>query len=298
MADARISIHIAHAEWMPERKDTLARLMAQLEPQGVRPHVHRSQNREHSSVWATRMYKAAAAGRCEADVFLNDDVEVSPHLVAAVRAQLQAPTSRIVSLHTVHPVARSLAESGLRWMRTYHVTGPAYYFRRGTAQQALDYYADVPKAWSSKANEDNVLISMMFRHREPIWNAMPGLVQHDTGVPSSLGYENHPQRVCCVPWNDAALYGDLDHSTLGDPAFWKPDGEVPFLDTHWTQTGTLVRQEVCNDLGIPPEWCWWCLKSAAAFGSPTSGASICPKCLHDTVGGTINAAVAAAPRRG
>jgi len=141
MADARISIHIAHAEWMPERKDTLARLMAQLEPQGVRPHVHRSQNREHSSVWATRMYKAAAAGRCEADVFLNDDVEVSPHLVAAVRAQLQAPTSRIVSLHTVHPVARSLAESGLRWMRTYHVTGPAYYFRRGTAQQALDYLA-------------------------------------------------------------------------------------------------------------------------------------------------------------
>lgn len=295
MTDARISIHIAHAAWMPERKDTLARLLAQLEPQGVRPTVHRSEDREHSSVWAVRMYRAAAAAKCKADVFLNDDVEVSPHLVAAVRAQLQAPTSRIVSLHTVHPIARSLAEAGQRWMRTYHVTGPAYYFREGAAQQVLDYYADVPKAWSGKANEDNVMISFLFRHREPAWNAMPGLVQHDTGVPSSLGYENHPQRVCCVPWNDRALYSGGE--ALGDPEFWRPDGEVPFLDTHWTQTGTLVRQEVCNDLGIAPEVCWWCLKRPAQFGSPTSGATMCNPCFHDTMGGILNAAAAAAPKR-
>lgn len=291
MIEPRISIHIAHAAWLPERKATLERLLAQLEPQGIVPFVYRSEEREHSSVWATRMYSTAAPGKCDADIFLNDDIEVSGQLVAAVRAQFQSETSRIVSLHTVHPIARSLAEAGERWMSTYHVTGPAYWFRRGVAAQVMRYYGECPKAWTSKANEDNVLISFMFRHREPVWNSLPGLVQHDTGVPSSLGYENHPNRTCCVPWNDKALYQSLPPHALVDPEWWHPRADVPFLDTHWTQTKTLISQEVCNDLGVPPEFCWWCLARPAAFGSPKSGARLCAKCLHDTMGGVINTAM-------
>ena len=288
----RVTVHVAHAEFLPERKETLARLMGQLEDQ-CRPVVHRSTQREHASVWATRVYAACAAEDADAAIVLNDDVEVSGDLVGAVAAMLDAATSRMISLHPVHPMGRSLAEAGLRWFATYHLTGPGYVLRKGVAKELLAYYRETPKHWNTKNNEDNVAIQLAFRHREPIWNAMPALLVHDTTVPSSLGYDNHPSRVTTVPWTDA-MFKKLD---LRSWETWDPGkAEVPFLETHWTDHRTLVAHELCNDLGIPPEWCWWCLERPASFGSPKSGARMCPKCLHDTVGGVINTAMKGAAR--
>ena len=51
----KIAVHIAHAEFLPERKATLDRLLGQLSDQKVKPIVHRSATRDHASTWATRM---------------------------------------------------------------------------------------------------------------------------------------------------------------------------------------------------------------------------------------------------
>jgi hypothetical protein len=269
-----IAVHVAHAAFLPERKDTLARLMAQLEPQGARVTVHRSEQREPACVWALRLYKAAAAEDAPGAIYLNDDVEVAPSLIAACEAFLDLPTSRIVSLAVVHPMCRSLSESGQRWLSTYHVTGPGYMTRRGVPKQIVRYYGEMPKAWTTKVNEDNVLISFLFRHREPAWSCIPGLVIHDATVPSSYGYDNHPGRICPVPWTDPA-FADLQ---LGDPATWASAVEPAFLETHWTDERTLLSQEISNDLGIAPEMCWFCGKVPFQLGSQETGARVCLQC--------------------
>ena len=271
---SRITIHVAHSQWAPERKATLERLMSQLEPQKARVTVHRSVQREHASVWATRMYAAAVAEDAEVTLFLNDDVEVSPDLVAAIDAQTAQSTSEIVSLHATHPIAPSLAEAGQRWFSTWHVTGPAYYFRRGTAKRALAYYKAAPKAWSGTFHEDNILINYCWRRMDPIWNSLPSLVTHDTTVPSSLGFDKHPGRCTEVQWSKPEFAG-LD---ITKPDFWKSVGEVPFLDTSWTTTPTLMTTEIANMLGCGPEMCWFCLKVPFALGSVESGARICLQC--------------------
>jgi hypothetical protein len=288
----KIAVHIAHAAFLPERAATLERLRQQLAPQTDRVHVYRSEKREHASVWATRMYGAAAVEDADAAIFLNDDVEVSSYLVTAVEAMIEQRTSRMISLHTVHPLARGLAEAGQRWLSTYHVTGPGYVFRKGVARQVLDYYAAAPKGWTSKVNEDNVLIQFAFRHREPIWNSIPALVRHDVHVPSSLGYDDHPGRVSAVPWTDELFAGDV----LGRPDYWA--SPVAFVETHWTPTETLLTTEIAVSLGMDPEMCWWCGERPFAIGSPKTGARMCVGCLYGAVGVVFNAAHEIAAAKG
>lgn len=284
----KIAVHVAHAAFLPERKFTLERLLGQLDAQKCKPIVHRSETREHACVWATRMYTLAAASGADAEIYLNDDVEVAPCLIEAVREMISQSTSRMLSLHAVHPMAASLAQAGQRWLKTYHVTGPAYVFRKGVCREALAYYAETPKTWNQRVNEDNVLIQLAFRHREPIWNSIPALVVHDSSIPSSLGYDNHPGRVTPVPWRDPLFEGiDLR-------AGWEAPAEVPYLETHWTSTRTLLAEEVCVNLGVDPQTCWWCLQRPAFMGSDKSGARLCAKCLHDATGTCLNMAMQAA----
>jgi len=285
----RVTVHIPTASaWLPERVATLDRLLAQLEKQDCRPVVHRSMRREHASVWAVRVYEAVAAEDPDCAIILNDDVQVAPDLIAAIHAVLQNPRhrlSRFLSLHAVHPMSRSLAEAGQRYFSTFHVTGPAYCHLRGTSREILAYYKEAPKAWTSKLHEDNVQIQLAFRHREPVLNLIPALVVHDESVPSSLGFDSHPNRVTKVPWTDPLFEGvDL---TKG----WEVPAQVPFMETHWTQTQTLLSQEISNDLGVAPEACWHCLERPAFFGSEKSGARMCGKCLSDAVNGCINEAM-------
>ena len=281
----RIAVHIAHAAFLPERGASLARLIGQLRPQGVRPVVHRSETTEHASIWARRIYEAAAAENADGTIVLNDDVEVSPHLIEAVEGILDDKTSRMVSLHAVHPMCRSLAEAGRAWFATYHLTGPGYLLRRGAARELRDYYAAAPARWTSNVNEDNVAIQLAFRHREPIWNTIPALVLHDESLPSTLGYEKHPMRVTPVPWMDPLF----DPKEIRDPRRWLVTDPVPFLETHWTKRETLLATEIAVSLGIDPSRCWWCLERQASFGAERSGARMCGRCVQDIVGHTINA---------
>jgi hypothetical protein len=284
----RIGIHIATcADFVSERKATLERLLEQLRTQTSCVTVHRSPQREHASVWATRMYRVAAAEDARGAVFLNDDVEVPSAFVEACDAFLNLPTSRIVSLAVVHPISRSIGEAGHRWLSTYHVTGPGYLFRRGVAKEVLAFYAESPKEWTSSVNEDNVLIQYLFRHRDPAWSCVPGLVLHDTSVASTLGYDTHPGRICPVAWTDP-LFKD---SPLSEPHFWRPTSEVPFIETHWTDHRALVTQEVANDLGVGADTCWHCGLEPWVQGSEKTGARIGAKCMYAGIGMMFNRAL-------
>lgn len=288
----RVAVAIAHAAFLPERAKTLDRLCSQLDGQGAKFHISRSEKREHASVWAKRLWQYGA--KCEeqgaeATVYLNDDVEISPNLIDAVDAMLTVPDiSRMVSLHAVHPSARSLADAGQRFLATYHLTGPGYVFQRGQSAAMLHALESAPGAYRTTHNEDELCIFEAHRRREPIWNSLPGLVKHDTGVPSSLGYDNHPGRVCVVPWDAPEFEGhDVTY-----PGYWQEGGLPLFVPTHWTSEEALTMAEVDYTLGLGPYACWWCGKAKAQIRSEETGARLCLGCVQKHVNGVMGAVIA------
>jgi hypothetical protein len=57
-------------------------------------------------------------------------------------------------------------------------------------------------------------------------HVIPALVEHDTTIPSTLGYDNHPERVPLVTWRD------VDTSSFTDPETWKREAIVS-TDCRW-----------------------------------------------------------------
>lgn len=292
-ADRRLVVGIANATWDPRRKPALERLVEQLRAQGIEPHVSESHERETAYVWALRLWRWAAAQDADA-ILLNDDVEVCPVLLQAVDAILDVPTSGLVSLHITNPSARGVAHAGDRWLRTYHLTGPAYLVRRGTAPSLVRWWTETkPQEFVRTINEDNAAIYHAFRLREPIWNAIPALVTHDVTIPSTLNYEDHPQRRTPVPWSDP-LFSRHD-LTKG----WEPKGkDAPaFVETSWMHTSALKTTEISLTLGLDPITCMFCGKRPMSFGSAITGIRMCFHCLRDATAGFMNSSADAAAEK-
>ena len=283
---SKIVVGIAHAAWAKGRQAGLDRLRKQLEPQGARVEVIASQVREHASTWAMRLWQWAAvedAKGADAIICLNDDIEVCPDLLAAVDAMLEIETSRMSSLHVTNPAARGLAHAGERWLRTFHLTGPAYVLRKGAPRGLVEWWSRETQTFLRTINEDNAAIYYAFRNREPIWNSIPSLVSHDVGIPSTLGYDDHPQRRSQVPWNDP-MFANHDLKTG-----WKPAGPPAFVETAWMPSHALLTTEIALSLGIDPVTCWFCAKRRAETGSNTTGARACTICIRDFAAGTLTA---------
>ena len=281
---SKIVVGIAHAGWAKGRQAGLERLMEQLKPQGAKVEVIASAVREHASVWARRLWKWAAvedAKGADAIICLNDDIEVSPDLIAAVDAMLAFETSRMISLHCTNPAARGIAHAGERWLRTYHLTGPAYVLRKGAARGLVEWWSQEPQTFLRTINEDNAAIYFAFRNREPIWNTIPALVTHDVGIPSTLGYDDHPQRRTQIPWNDP-LFSRHDFKTG-----WAPGGMPAFVETAWMPTEALKTTEIAITLGIDPITCWFCARRPASTGSNVTGARACLTCVRDFNAGAV-----------
>jgi hypothetical protein len=242
----RVAIGIAHAAFLPERVESRRALLRVIPVvPGVPVHVSMSTEREHARVWARRLWQWAAEVDAESTILLNDDVSVAPELVDAVIAMTDALPGEIISLHTQLPAARSLAEAGQRWLRSYWCSGPGYVLPRGVARRLVEWLDACPTALAEHWNEDGYCQMLAWSQRRPIWHCIPGLVQHDVSVPSTLGYDNDPLRTTCVPWTDP-LFAGLD---LRAPEMWRPDGPSTFVENPWMTTQQLVPLEHQYDRG-------------------------------------------------
>lgn len=265
----KIAIGIAHAEFLPDRRASLARLLRQ----APAAHVSVSKEREHASVWAKRLWEWAAEQDADATILLNDDVTIHPQLVEAVAAMAAAIPGETIALHTSVPVAQSLALIGERWLRCYWLTGPGYVLPRGGAQRLLDWSAAAPRSVVATVNEDAIGIHEAWSRQRPIWGAIPALVEHDVSVPSTLGYDNHVLRKSCVPWTAP----HFARAPVTDPAYWKPLGEPVLVENPWMTRDSMARIERLVRAGH--SLCFMCLARPGTVGSSASDAMICLPCL-------------------
>jgi hypothetical protein len=263
-------IGIAHSSWAEGRADGLARLLAQLEPQGVKPHIQVSTEREHANQWALRLWRWAAEQDAPA-MLLNDDVSVSPELVIAVDRMTDALPDELISLHCQLPVATSLAEAGVPYLRTYWLSGPGYVIPRGAAGPMVAYAETIPKRLKDLYNEDGYGQLWAWSMRRPIFHCLPALVQHDTDIPSTLGYDKHTLRVATADWRKYPVPAD---ATVRAP--------VPFYDNPWMGRQNLLTLEAERDFQqnpVPPRRCWWCQQRPVKFTSAATGAGMCGECV-------------------
>jgi hypothetical protein len=261
---------IAHASWLPDRRRTLARLLEQL---GEDVLVSASAGPEHASVWARRLWETAASRFPGEHVcFLNDDVLVHPELRRIVEAMVAAVPDEPLSLHTNVLGAAAEEMKGHHWCRCYWYTGPAVVLPPEALRSLLAWVYRTPWAFLSRVNEDNAAIHWSWAEQRPFWCAIPAPVIHDTGTPSTLGYDDHAFRVPTVPWTAFEWEG----ARLTDSAWWRVEAPPPWVPNPWMPAEKL--ETVRRVLAEPgARLCGACQERQAAVGA--WDLHLCRRCL-------------------
>jgi hypothetical protein len=226
-----VKIIVAHAAWIPERRESLRRLLGQL---GEDVTVSASQGPEHASVWGRRAWEWAAR-QDEHVLLLNDDVLVHPELRRICEAMIEAVPDECLSLHTNVMGAAAEAMFGHHWCRCYWYTGPAVILPPARVKSLLAWIYRAPWAYLSRTNEDNAAIQWAWGEQRPFWCAIPAPVVHDTAVRSTLGYDDHAWRVPSVPWTAHEFAG----ARLTDPAWWRVESPPPCVPNPWAPAEKL-----------------------------------------------------------
>jgi hypothetical protein len=257
-----IHVRIAHAQWDARRVAPLHALLSDLGHDAI---VHSSTVKEHASVWATRLWRAAAGDlKATHTAFLNDDVRACRDFVAACEAITSAIPDEVVALHVTAPEASSVAP----WLRSYWLTGPGYIIPRSLIPSLLEFV----ESWATFArtvNEDNLIMQWAWSRRAPIWHAVPALVRHDTNVPSTLGYDTHKLRQAQVTWAER-------NADITDPAYWAVRAEPPLIECPWMPRTRLARIEARHGA---PSSCSFCGENPPNVESEKTGAGICRPCV-------------------
>lgn len=224
-----MSVHtrVAFASWDPPRHHSLQTLLRDV-VHGVT--VHPSETREHASVWAKRLWVAAAEDEhATHTAFLNDDVRTCPRWSDALEALTWAVPDEVISLATITAHSRS------PWTRSYWLTGPGYLLPRARLPDLLAF-AEEWKDFFSRVNEDQLIMQWCWARQCPVWHCVPALVKHDASVPSTLGYDGHPNRVTRVAWDTMP---DVDIASV---EYWRQGIEAPALvECPWMSMGRLQQ---------------------------------------------------------
>ena len=134
------------------------------------------------------------------------------------------------------------------------------------AASLLEWCARAPASLTRNTNEDNWAIHWSWDRQEPIWSCIPGIVEHDTSIPSTLGYDGHPNRTTAVPWGA---------EPLTDPAYWRQDAPPPWVPNPWMDVGALIQFRKWVKEGV--KVCEMCCRESAVVGSATSQIGV--RCL-------------------
>jgi hypothetical protein len=194
--------------------------------------VCRSEQPEHANVWATRLWKLSAKEERTHDIslFLNDDVVCHEKIIEYIEEFAEYMPDEVLSLHSQMPGTRVAAMRGHKFARCYWPSGPAYSFSPRLARELLAWLETVNPSWfRGTTNEDGAIASWLWSRQTPAYATIPALVRHDVSVPSSLGYDNHPNRTSGVDWD------------LFAPGDWTPDhvARAPYVPVAWFNDNSL-----------------------------------------------------------
>jgi hypothetical protein len=250
------------AGWDERRRAPLKRLQGQL-PGAV---TVVSEVKEHASVWSRRLYARALASKHDHLLFLNDDVIVCPEFERVIGAMVAAVPDQVISLHTGLPEASELRAE---WLRSYLVNGPAYLYPRAMLSSLFEFCEALPKVMRDRMNEDEVAAHHLWSLQQPAWHCVPALVNHDTSVPSTLGYDNHPMR------------GSSNSDWAHMPHDWTVRGEPKFCPHPWLSEKRMMQVKIVMTAGEDPMICGFCAQRPGFFTSSDTGIRICAECVSN-----------------
>ncbi len=252
------------AGWDERRRAPLKRLQAAL-PNAI---TITSEVKEHSSVWALRMYRRALASPHLHFEFLNDDVIPCPSHDAILERIVAAVPDQVMSFATICPEVEG--HRGM-WLRSYLLSGPAYLYPRADLESLVEFYEKLPAALRDKMNEDEVASHHAWSRQRPIWQTAFALVKHDVSIPSTLGYDHHKGRVSTAPLADERT---LEYS-------WIVDHDPPHVPHPWLPEGRMRMVARAASNGEDPNTCSYCAVQEGMFTSGATGAKICPECIKN-----------------
>jgi hypothetical protein len=275
-----LDVVISTAGWQKERFASLANLVRDLKDQACIPLVSSSEKPEHANVWAVRAWEKAERLEASHILFLNDDTRLHPRCLTYVRELVTVAPDAVWSLHGNFPAFAALAEAGHRVAQCYWPSGPAYVIpkdrlwnhERGNPA-LLRFVSELPKDWfSEEVNEDGVLASWLWACQTPSLVTIPALVRHDRTVPSTLGYDDSPNRASSVDWESVERRAESLWADLSD----KELDEAPYVDPSWMGPGALhALDEALRGL-IP--LCGFCGKQPSAVVHPRKERGVCLSC--------------------
>lgn len=260
---------VAHAAWREDRRASVERLVDDVWASSGKVttcEVVASRGPEHAAIWARRLWERAAK-LDEHVVILNDDVVLLPDFHARVERMIAAIPDEPISLHCTNPAVLPYAADGHAWVRAYHYTGPAVVLPPGAAADLCRFVYGLPWSLTSRANEDIIASMWAWDRQRPFWYALPSPVTHDTSVLSTLGYDNHPNRI------PVALDGPEPDWCVTER--WR----VPFVELSWLTTPGLEYQR--RVLRAGRHLCATCAWREGVVGRLSAGVMLCLPCLSE-----------------
>jgi hypothetical protein len=266
-AAVSVAVIIAHAAWAPKRIESLDRLATRLEREPV---ISTSEQKEHASTWARRAWEIGLNEATDHAVFLNDDVTVPKRFERICELLTTLLPDDVISLHATAPEA---ATHRGRWLRAYQLTGPGYILPTRRIPDLLACADRFAPLWETD-NEDGMVMQWLWQEQTPAYQCIPALAQHDTTVPSTLGYDDHKLRTTKVAWTE---FPDID---LLDEAGWRQGlSDAPLVECPWRSQRQLRANQ---RRGGRPVACAACDARAASGRQVVefqNGGGICLQCL-------------------
>lgn len=273
-----IALAIPHTPWVPERIESLSRLMTGLDipqcamagwvPPAPLSRVNIFDDRESNRVWSQKLFRWALDTGATHLLQLQDDAIVAPRFWPILRAMIEAQPDRIIGLEATHPLIPVQHRAGRRWYRDHWLIGVGYVFPRLLLQEYVDW-CDVHISRVANTNEDSLISEWSYETVRPIWHPIPTIIDHDVGVPSTYGNDAHHEfsmyRRPLVTWRD------VDTPALEDPAYWRV-----------TEDGAPLLP------GPGSQGCWYCGIGEGKLTSAKTGARLCKQCLADMLGYMVN----------
>ena len=267
---------ITHAAFAPERRESLVRMRERLPRQGDAVTVLRSDVREHPAQWAQRLWQWVA-WQDEPVVCLEDDVILPDGFHEMCEAVLRASGGKAcVSLHLQAPGTVDVQFQ--RWCRSYWLSTVACIMTPDDARSLVEYSCALPWNVLARMNHDNIAIWWAWERQQPFLATIPGLCKHNSAIPSTFGYDKHPNRVPHVGlWAQEGMRPT-------DPDWWGAvPGCPPHVNNPWAQPHVLesIRRALQGG-GL----CLACACRPARVGTQT-GMRLCAQCLHTMAGAAM-----------
>lgn len=257
------ALAIPHTPWIPERVDSLDRLLGTLSGAWPSdPHRRIFKDREPNWSWSAKLWRWGLETGATHLLQLQDDVIPAPNFWAALTAMIEACPDQIVSLHGGHPANRLIAHRGGNWTQSKAwMVGVGYVIPRAILDELVKYRATLPD--NPGINEDDLIGRFCVLTQRPVYHPIPTIIDHDTDVASTYKNDAHLYRKPTVTWRD---YMPKEIESV---SFWKVASEPPLVqDPHH---------------GL----CWFCYNEPGAAGSSATSAMIGRRCLASAVSGVL-----------